>query len=70
MAWALYAGLGFEVTSALTLDLGYRYLHIGDAESGDLVSFDGTNNIDNPMEFEDISSHDVRLGMRYKFNAF
>ena len=68
LAWALYAGLGFEVTSALTVDLGYRYLNIGDAESGDLVAFDGTNNVDNPMEFNNIDSHDVRLGVRYKFN--
>ena len=70
LAWALYAGVGFEVTNALTLDLNYRYLNIGDAKSGDLVAFDGTNRIDNPMHFENISSHDVRLGMRYKFNAF
>ncbi len=70
LAWALYAGVGFDVTPAMTLDLNYRYLSIGDAESGDLVAFDGTNLIDNPMEFENISSHDVRLGFRYKFNAF
>jgi opacity protein-like surface antigen len=70
LAWALYAGLGFDVTPAVTLDVNYRYLSIGDAASGDLIAFDGTNNIDNPMEFENITSHDVRLGFRYKFNAF
>lgn len=67
-AWALYAGLGFEITPNLTLELAYRYLDIGDAESGDLVAFDGTNDVDNPMEFNDLTSHDVRLGMRYMFN--
>ena len=65
LAWALYAGVGFEVTPAVTLDVGYRFLHLGDAESGDLVAFDGTNNVDNPMEFEDIISHDIRVGFRY-----
>lgn len=67
-AWALYAGLGFEITPNLTLELAYRYLDIGDAESGDLYTYDGTNNVDNPMEFKDLISHDVRLGMRYMFN--
>jgi opacity protein-like surface antigen len=66
-AWALYAGLGFEITDALTLDLSYRYLDLGDARSGDLVAYDGTNNINNPMKFKDITSHDLRLGFRYGF---
>ena len=30
-AWALYAGLGFEVTEAFTVELAYRYLDLGDA---------------------------------------
>jgi len=66
-AWALHAGVGFEVTEAFTLELAYRYLDLGDAASGDLIASDGTNTIDNPMEFEDITSHDVKLGVRYTF---
>ena len=66
-AWALYAGLGFEVTDAVTLELAYRYLDMGDGQSGDLIASDGTNLIDNPMIFKDITSHDVRLGFRYAF---
>jgi opacity protein-like surface antigen len=66
-AWALYAGLGFEITDALTLELSYRYLDLGDARSGDLVAYDGTNNVNNPMKFKDITSHDLRLGFRYGF---
>jgi opacity protein-like surface antigen len=66
-AWALYAGLGFQVTPATTIEFAYRYLDMGDAESGDIIAFDGTNNEDNPMQFEDITSHDLRLGVRYTF---
>ena len=66
-AWALYAGLGFEVTDALTLELAYRYLDLGDGETGDLVGYDGTNTIDNPMKFENITSHDIKVGIRYTF---
>lgn len=66
-AWALYGGLAFEVTEAFTVELAYRYLDLGDAESGNLVGYDGTDLIDNPMIFEDITSHDVKLGVRYTF---
>lgn len=66
-AWALYAGLAFDVTDAVTVELAYRYLDLGDGESGDLVAFDGTNLIDNPMEFNGITSHDIKLGVRYTF---
>jgi len=66
-AWAVHAGLGFEVTEAFTVELAYRYLDLGDARSGDLIASDGTNTIDNPMIFEDITSHDVKLGVRYTF---
>lgn len=64
-AWALHAGLGYEVNDRVTLDLGYRYLHIGDASSGDIITYTGTSNINNPMEFNGITSHDVTFGFRY-----
>lgn len=66
-AWALHAGLGIDVTDRLTLDLGYSFLHLGDAQSGDLVAYDGTNNVKNPMKFDDITSHDLKFGIRYRF---
>ena len=65
-AWAVHAGLAVEVTPSFTMELAYRYLDLGDGESGDLYAYDGTNNVDNPMEFEGITSHDVKLGFRYE----
>lgn len=69
-AWALYAGLGYQVNDHLTLELGYRYLDLGDAASGDLITFDGTNAVNNPMEFNGLSSHDITLGMRWELGGF
>ncbi|MEO3389199.1 outer membrane beta-barrel protein [Mesorhizobium sp. CAU 1741] len=65
LAWALHAGIGIKATDRLTIDLGYSFLNLGDARSGDIVTYDGTNAIDNPMHFEDITSHDFKLGVRY-----
>jgi len=41
-AWALMAGLGFNVTQNLKLDLGYRYLNLGKFTSGTSHCFNGT----------------------------
>ncbi len=66
-AWALHAGLAYQVTPNFTIELAYRYLNLGDGKSGDLIGFDGTNTINNPMHFKDITSHDIKLGVRWMF---
>ena len=68
LAWALHAGVAMDITERLTMDLGYSYLNMGDASSGDIVPFQGANAINNPMKFEDITSHDVKFGLRYKLH--
>jgi opacity protein-like surface antigen len=64
-AWAVHAGLAYEVTRNFTVELAYRYLDLGDAVSGDLVNFDGSNLTNNPMTFKNVTSHDVKLGVRW-----
>jgi opacity protein-like surface antigen len=68
-AWAVHAGLAYKVTNNLTLEMSYRYVNLGNGVTGDLVAFDGTNNVNNPMHFHDITSQDVRFGMRWNFDA-
>jgi opacity protein-like surface antigen len=67
IAYALHAGLAYELTKNFTVELAYRYVYLGDGQSGDLIAFDGTNTIRNPMLFKDIDSHDLKLGIRYLF---
>lgn len=66
-AWAVHAGLAYQATRNLTIELAYRYVSLGDGQSGDIIAFDGTNNINNPMHFRDLTSHDVKLGVRWAF---
>ncbi|WP_051661103.1 outer membrane beta-barrel protein [Bosea sp. 117] len=68
-AWALYAGLGMEITPNLTLEVAYRYLDLGKAVTGDVMLPDGTNNYYNPLTFDDLVSHDISIGFRYMFGA-
>ncbi|MDJ1158234.1 acyloxyacyl hydrolase [Chelatococcus sp. SYSU_G07232] len=68
-AWALYAGLAYQLTPSVALDFGYRYLHLGDGKSGDIIRFDGVNQVYNPMQFKDLSSHDFKVGLRWMLGA-
>ncbi|HEY8335040.1 MAG TPA: outer membrane beta-barrel protein [Tardiphaga sp.] len=69
LAWALHAGLAYKVTPNMTVEMGYSYLDLGKGMTGDLRSFDGTNNINNPMTFKDITSHDLKLGVRWNLDS-
>ena len=69
LAWALHAGLAYKVTPNFTVELAYRYLDMGDGLTGDLRTFDGTNNIDNPTTFKNITSHDLKLGVRWNLDS-
>ena len=64
-AWAVYAGLAYEVTSAVTLDLSYRYADLGDARSGTVTAYDGSSSFSG-VDINDIDSHDLMLGVRWK----
>ena len=65
LAWALHAGLAYKVTPNFTVELAYRYLDMGNGLTGDLRTFDGINNINNPTTFKGITSHDLKLGVRW-----
>ena len=69
LAWALQAGLAYEVTPGLTLEVAYRYIDLGDAQSGDLNAYDGScppaGCRESPIKFEGLTSHDVKFGMRW-----
>jgi opacity protein-like surface antigen len=69
-AWALHAGVGYKVSKNFTVELAYRYVDLGDAQSGDIYTYTGVNNINNPMEFKHLTSHDIKLGLRFNFDGF
>jgi opacity protein-like surface antigen len=66
LAWSLMAGIGYQVSDRAILDLGYRYMDYGKANSGRI---DNTNNINPAVRISDISAHEVKVGLRYHFGA-
>jgi opacity protein-like surface antigen len=69
LAWAVHAGLGYQVTPHLTLELAYRYLNMGDAKSGGLNCLPNGCQTGAPFELKNISAQEVKLGMRWQFSG-
>jgi opacity protein-like surface antigen len=73
-AWALMAGLDFNVTQNLKLELGYRYLNLGKFNSGGSNCANGVNfavnacggTVTNYVQSKDtLASNDFRIGLRW-----
>jgi len=64
-AYALMAGLSYDVNSNWTVDAGYRFLNVPE---GNIV--DDNAVLDGDIRFENLMSHEVRLGVRYTFGDF
>jgi opacity protein-like surface antigen len=68
LAWALHAGVGYQVSPGLTLELAYHYVNLGDGVTGALTDFHGFTR-GRTIQFKDISSHDLSIGMRWELNS-
>jgi opacity protein-like surface antigen len=64
-AWAAHAGITYKVTQSMNIDLGYRYLSLGNGTTGATRAFDNSFINGGPFTFRDITSHDVKLGVRW-----
>jgi opacity protein-like surface antigen len=58
-AWAAMGGIAFRVAPNIVLDVGYRYLKLGDAVGGALPPFTTSETF-----FRDITAHEARVGLR------
>ena len=68
-AWALHAGLGYKITPNATVELGYSYMNLGDATTGVNSNFAGTATAQYPWTMHDITSHDLKLGVRWNLDS-
>jgi opacity protein-like surface antigen len=69
MAWALHAGLAYKVTKNFTAEIAYRYVNLGDFRTNDMIGYDGSNATYNPIYLNGVTSHDIKLGLRWSLNA-
>ena len=71
LAWALHAGASMPVNERLSLEFGYSFVKLGDAQTGLFQNSDanlacqGTGGTCYPMVFKSIYSHDFKVGARW-----
>lgn len=69
-AWAAHAGLAYQVSPGLTLELAYSFVSMGNGVTGASYSFDQvTNTTHAAFQFKNIYSNDVKLGVRWNFDT-
>lgn len=59
LAYALMAGVAYEVAPDVFIDANYRYVHLGNAMA--MTSLMGGT----PIRYDNINAHEIRLGIRY-----
>lgn len=65
-AWALMAGLSYDLTPNVKLDIGYRYLDMGKLVTGS-IECNVNNGCPHEVQRFNLTSHDLRIGLRYMF---
>jgi opacity protein-like surface antigen len=59
-AWAAMGGLAYQIAPNMQVDVGYRYLNLGDITTGT-----GTSGA---LTLKGIANHEVRVGLRWNFD--
>ena len=63
LAWSLMAGLGVDIGSGIMLDVGYRYLDMGDISTSNTA-------IGYSLKISDLSEHQVKFGLRIPLELY
>ena len=68
-AWALHAGLAYRVTPNFTVELAYSYVNLGNGNDRSRLRLRRGFANNNRMGFKDITSHDLKLGVRWDLSS-
>ncbi len=53
-AWAVHAGLAYQINPSLTLELAYRYVNLGNGITGDVLNLNGSKQRQQSHDVQDI----------------
>jgi opacity protein-like surface antigen len=65
-AWALMAGVGYQISDRAILDFGYRYIDLGRVSSGRI---DSAGFVNPRVTIDDLAAHEFKVGLRYHFGG-
>ena len=69
-AWSLMAGAAYQISERTILDVGYRYIDMGDVKSkrGNMCDGCGLGSRDR-LSVDDITAHEFKVGLRIHFGG-
>jgi opacity protein-like surface antigen len=62
-AWSLMAGVGYQLSDRAVLDVGYRYIDFGKANSGRI---DSAGYVNPAVVLDDLTAHELKVGLRFQ----
>ncbi len=65
-AWALMAGVGYQISDKAILDVGYRYIDLGKIAS---QRSDSAGFVNPAVNIDDLTAHEIKVGLRYHFGG-
>lgn len=65
-AWSVMAGVGYQISDRMILDVGYRFIDLGQAKSGYL---DNAGYVNPRVHIDDLYAHEIKVGLRYHFGG-
>lgn len=71
LAWALHAGLAYDVTPNFKVELAYRYMNLGSGKTGSLTCLDASGGCDGiSLKAKNLEAHDIKIGLRYMLGGY
>jgi opacity protein-like surface antigen len=67
-AWALHAGVAYQINPNVAIELGYSYVNLGNGTTGPDNAFDNSAG-GHVFQFHDITSQDLMLGVRWNLDT-
>ncbi len=70
-AWSLMAGAAYQISERAVLDVGYRYINLGDVSSqrGHICSTSCGTGSNDQFSTDDITAHEFKVGLRFHFGG-
>jgi len=68
-AFAVMAGLAYEVTPQVKVETSYRYLNMGAAQSGSITCASAAGACVGQTQRIGLAAHDLRIGLRYALSS-
>ncbi len=70
-AWSLMAGTAYQISERAILDVGYRYIDMGDVKSerGNMCITCVAGGSQDRLSVNDITAHEIKVGLRIHFGG-